>query len=66
MIKKEKEYLFGFEEGGWNSIFATNKRKAIRLAKKKYKNDNGLNPDESTFRINNDKEHYNALLGLFN
>jgi len=66
MTKKvTKEYLFYFEGGGWNSVFATTKRKAIRLANKEYKSSKTLNPIASSFHLNNNPAHYKSLLNLF-
>jgi len=53
-----KEYLFNFNNGGWNSIIAPNKRQAIKLAKAKYEDAAGrLKVDESTFRIKTEKDY---------
>jgi hypothetical protein len=53
-----KEYLFNFNNGGWNSIIAPNKKQAIKLAKAKYEDAAGrLKVDESTFRIKTEKDY---------
>jgi len=55
-----KEYLFNFKGGGWNSIAATDKRQAIKLAKAKYEDDK-TKVDESTFRIKTEKDYKNLM-----
>ena len=55
-----KEYLFNFEGGGWNSISATNKRQAIKLAKAKYE-DAKTKVDEKSFRIKTEKDYKNEM-----
>ena len=39
---KTKEYMFTFEEGGWNTVWAKTKRGAIKAALKEYKDSEGL------------------------
>lgn len=44
-VKKKlsnKEYMFTFEEGGWNTVWAKTKRGAIKAALKEYKSCDGL------------------------
>ena len=44
-LKKElvnKEYMFTFEEGGWNTVWAKTKKGAIKAALKEYKSSDGL------------------------
>jgi predicted mannosyl-3-phosphoglycerate phosphatase (HAD superfamily) len=44
-VKKKlsnKEYLFRFEEGGWNTVWAKTKKGAIKAALKEYKGRDGL------------------------
>ena len=44
-LKKElvnKQYMFTFEEGGWNTVWAKTKRGAIKAALKEYKDSVGL------------------------
>ena len=44
-VKKKlsnKEYMFTFEEGGWNTVWAKTKRGAIKAALKEYKSYDGL------------------------
>ena len=37
-----KEYMFTFEEGGWNTVWAKTKKGAIKAALKEYKSSDGL------------------------
>ena len=44
-VKKKlsnKEYMFTFEEGGWNTVWAKTKKGAIKAALKEYKGRDGL------------------------
>ena len=38
-----KEYMFTFEGGGWNTVWAKTKRGAIKAALKKYEDSDTLN-----------------------
>jgi hypothetical protein len=40
---KLKEYMFSFEEGGWNTVWAKTLRGAKRLAVEEYKDSDTLN-----------------------
>jgi len=63
MVKlSNKEYLFGFIGGGWNSVYATNKRNAKKLAVAKYGH---WGIDMDTFRLNDDAAYYAVLLSQF-
>jgi hypothetical protein len=53
---KNKEYIFNFESGGWNTVHAKTVKGAIKIANEKYKDSPSLNPDPSTFRLATDKE----------
>ena len=41
---KLKEYMFTFEGGGWNTVWAKTRKGAIKLALKEYKDSPTLNP----------------------
>ena len=46
-MKKELprvEWMFSFEGGGWNSVYAKTKKGAVSIAMKEYKNSERLNP----------------------
>ena len=68
-MKKELprvEFMFSFEGGGWNTVYAKTKRGAITQALKEYKNDDDLNPIASTFkRVDKNPESYRSALSLF-
>jgi hypothetical protein len=61
---KTKEYLYNFVGGGWNSVFATTKRGAIKAARARWKGDDGLVVDENSFRVSTPSD-YQALMSLF-
>lgn len=64
MEKTKKQYLYNFISGGWNSEFATTKRKAIAQAKKRWNDSKGLDVDVNSFRISTPND-YNACMSLF-
>ena len=39
MKTKLQQYIFTFEQGGWNTVWATNKRSALSKAKKEWNGD---------------------------
>lgn len=64
MALKNKEYLYNFVGGGWNSEYAKTKRGAISQAKKRWKDSPDLVIDEKSFRVST-PEDYNNCLSLF-
>jgi len=58
---KLKEWMFTFEEGGWNTVWAKTKRGAIKVAVEKYKDSDGLTPRPQSFHIATDKGLERAL-----
>ena len=54
---KLKEYMFSFEEGGWNTVWAKTLRGAKRLAVEKYK-------DSDTLTVRLDSVHLATEDGL--
>jgi hypothetical protein len=48
---KLKEYMFTFEGGGWNTVWAKTKRGAIKAAIKEYAYSDKLNPIPSSFHV---------------
>ena len=48
---KVKEYMFTFEGGGWNTVWAKTKRGAIKVALKEYKDSPTLNPIPSSVHL---------------
>lgn len=61
---KQKEYLFNFVGGGWNSVWAKTKRGAIAQALKKYKGDTVCVVDVNSFRLSSEGDYRN-LMSLF-
>lgn len=61
---KRKEYIFNFEGGGWNSVYAKTLKGAIKEIREEYKDSPTLKPDYSTVRIKTEEE-YKYLLSLF-
>ena len=66
-VKKKlstKEYMFTFEEGGWNTVWAKTKKGAIKAALKEYKGRDGL-----TVRVDSvhkaTESGLKAAMGLF-
>jgi hypothetical protein len=64
-MSEKKEYLYNFKTGGWNSEFATSKSEAIKQAKNRWGDEEELDVDVDSFRLNDDPEHYQNLLSLF-
>jgi hypothetical protein len=57
------EWMFTFEGGGWNAVFAVSREEAIKLANEKYGN---LKPNEKSFmEVEKNKEVYKNYLSLF-
>jgi hypothetical protein len=48
---KNKQYMFTFEGGGWNTVWAKTKRGAIKVALKEYKDSDTLNPRIDSFHV---------------
>ena len=66
MALQVKEFMFNFEGGGWNTVYAKTKRGAITKALKEYKDSNTLNPIASTFkRVDKNPEAYKTCMSLF-
>jgi len=64
-LMKNKEWLYNFQSGGWNSEIAADKETAIKQASKRWKDSDNLDVDPDSFRIKTDGEYKN-LLSLFN
>ena len=58
--KANKEFMFNFVGGGWNTVYAKTKRGAIAQAAKEYKNSN-LVPDPNSFRVSTPADMKSAL-----
>ncbi len=61
---KNKQYMFTFEGGGWNTVWAKTKRGAIKAALKEYKDSDSLNPRIDSFHIATE-EGLRAAMSLF-
>lgn len=46
-----KEFMFTFEGGGWNTVWAKTRRGAIKEAIRQYKDSDSLNPIESSVHL---------------
>jgi|TARA_B110001452_G_C15126146_1_gene392453 hypothetical protein len=46
-----KEFMFTFEGGGWNTVWAKTRRGAIKEAVRQYKDSDSLNPIESSVHL---------------
>ena len=56
-----KQYMFAFEEGGWNVIWAKTLRGAKKRILSKYKGDNGLTPKLSSVHLATADGIFNAM-----
>ena len=61
---KLKQYMFTFEGGGWNTVWAKTKRGAIKAALKEYKDSDTLNPIPTSFHKATE-EGLRAAMSLF-
>ncbi len=61
---QQKEYLFTFAEGGWNTVWAKTKRSAVKKAIKKYEYTDKLNPIVDSVRLAN-KEVLESAMSTF-
>jgi len=60
---QNKEYMFNFTSGGWNTVWAKTKRSAIAKANEIYTKPD-LRPDSKSFRISTEAD-MKAALSLF-
>ena len=61
---KRKQYIFTFEGGGWNTVWAKTKRGAVKAAMEEYKDSSLLNPIESSVRLAT-KDVLDSAMSLF-
>jgi len=59
-----KEWMFNFTTGGWNTVWAKTKRGAIAQAAKEYKNSN-LVPNPNSFRASTPSDMKAALSSFY-
>ena len=58
---KKKEYMFTFEGGGWNTVWAKTQKGAVKAAMMKYKDSPTLNPIPSSVHLATKEGLQNAL-----
>ena len=63
-LQKNKEWLFNFESGGWNSVMAKDLAEAKAAVRKAYGKDKISIPNYKTIRISTPEDKRN-LLSLF-
>lgn len=61
---KNKMYMFTFEGGGWNTVWAKTLKGAIKAAEKEYKDSPTLNPIPSSVHLATE-EGLNSAMSLF-
>lgn len=61
---KMKQYMFTFEGGGWNTVWAKTLKGAIKAAEKEYKDSPTLNPIPSSVHLATE-EGLNSAMSLF-
>ena len=61
---KLKEYMFTFDGGGWNTVWAKTRKGAIKAAVVKYKDSSTLNPIPSSVHLATE-EGLKVALSLF-
>jgi len=60
-----KQWMYGFEGGGWNTEWAKTRKGAIAAAKRRWKGDPKLVPNVRSFHLATD-EGLRSALSLFN
>lgn len=63
-LKSEKQFLYGFKGGGWNSSSGVSIACAIKKEKKRWKDSGVSDIDENSFRIKT-REEEKSLMSLF-
>ena len=58
---KRKMYMFTFEGGGWNTVWAKTLKGAIKAAEKEYKDSPTLNPIPSSVHLATEQGLQNAM-----
>ena len=58
---KRKQYMFTFEGGGWNTVWAKTLKGAIKAAKNEYKDSPTLNPIPSSVHLATEQGLQNAM-----
>ena len=58
---KLKQYMFTFDGGGWNTVWAKTQKGAVKAALKKYEDSPTLNPIPSSVHLATEKGLENAM-----
>ena len=58
---KRKMYMFTFEGGGWNTVWAKTRKGAVKAALKEYKDSPTLNPIPSSVHLATEQGLQNAM-----
>ena len=61
---KRRKYMFTFESGGWNTVWATSKLEAIEEALEEYKDRDDLKPRVDSFVVATD-DGIKSAMSLF-
>lgn len=62
---KRKEFMFTFEEGGWDTVWSNSKQGAIKVALLKYRDSKDLNPMPQSFCIATENGLKTAMLNFW-
>jgi len=63
---EKQEYFYYFENGGWNSEFATSIEEARQMAEARWAHLADLTPAPKTFKpVKGNEAHYRSLLNMF-
>lgn len=63
--QSKQEWYFNFTSGGFNSVFASTKEEAIKIALDKYSKSKTLNVDINTFRIPTKSEEFSLMSNFY-
>jgi len=61
MSKELKQYMFSFEGGGWNTVWAKTLKGARKLAVQEYKDSDTLNVRVSSVQLATEEGLFNAM-----
>ena len=62
---KLKQYMFTFQEGGWNTVWAKTLKGAQKEALLKYGNEDNLNPIPSSVHKVTEEGMFNAMSNFY-
>jgi hypothetical protein len=63
--RERKQFMFTFEGGGWNTVWAVTKQEAIKLAMDKYKESEKLNPIAESFHETTERGLSGAMSSFY-